>query len=115
MKDGLSIPRAGAGSFRPLSNKTDIRPRAARTGKDLAMALHFFRINDGKYSGVSELDIVGEGHAAWTEMTKVCSELIGSVSRELKENDEWQIELLDQHKKPVFRIRLMAETLDEGQ
>ena len=38
-------------------------------------------------------------------------DMIGDVSRELVENAEWQMELLDEIRKPVFRIRLMAETL----
>jgi hypothetical protein len=45
-------------------------------------------------------------------MTKVCGDLIGGAARDLKQNAEWQVELLDQSKEPVFRIRLVAETLD---
>jgi hypothetical protein len=30
----------------------------------------------------------------------------------LQENSEWQMELLDESKHPVFRIRLVAESLD---
>jgi hypothetical protein len=44
-------------------------------------------------------------------MTKVCGNLLGSLSRGLKQNAEWQMELLDEAKKPVFRIRLVAESL----
>jgi hypothetical protein len=76
------------------------------------MALYFLRINDGKYSGITGPDNIGDGYAAWKEMTAVCSELIGGVSRDIKQNTEWQIELLDLFKKPVFRIRLVAETLN---
>ena len=49
--------------------------------------------------------------AAWAEMTKVCGNLLGGISRSLKQNSEWHMELLDEVKKPVFRIRLVAETL----
>jgi hypothetical protein len=45
-------------------------------------------------------------------MTKVCSDLVGGISRNLKQNTEWQMELLDESKKPIFRFRLVAETLD---
>jgi hypothetical protein len=44
-------------------------------------------------------------------MTKVCGNLLGGISRSLKQNSEWHMELLDEAKKPVFRIRLVAETL----
>lgn len=50
--------------------------------------------------------------AAWDEMTKVCGDLIGGIARNLKQDTEWQLELLDEAKKPVFRIRLVAETLE---
>jgi hypothetical protein len=41
----------------------------------------------------------------------VCSNLLGGISRSLKENAEWRMELLDEAKKPVFRIRLVAESM----
>ena len=44
-------------------------------------------------------------------MTKVCADLVGGISRHLKQNAEWQMELLDKAGKPIFRIRLMAESL----
>jgi hypothetical protein len=44
-------------------------------------------------------------------MTKVSGNLLGSISRGLKPNAEWQMELLDETKKPVFRIRLVAESV----
>jgi hypothetical protein len=37
-------------------------------------------------------------------MTKVCGNLLGGISRSLKQNGEWRMELLDETKKPVFRI-----------
>jgi hypothetical protein len=77
------------------------------------MPLYFFRISHGKYCGVSGPDFdVGDRNAAWAEMTRVCGDLIGDAARDLTQNAEWQIELLDQSKKPVSRIRLVAETLD---
>jgi hypothetical protein len=45
-------------------------------------------------------------------MTKVCANLLGGISRSLKQNAEWHMELLDEAKQPVFRIRLVAESLD---
>jgi hypothetical protein len=72
----------------------------------------FFRISNGRYSGVSEQGSEFESReAAWAEMTKVCGNLVGGISRSLKQNAEWHMELLDEAKKPVFRNRLVAETL----
>jgi hypothetical protein len=74
------------------------------------MAPYFFQISGNNYSAISEFDNFIDHRAAWTEMTGVCSDLVGSVSRYLQQNTEWQIELLDLSRKPIFRIRLVAET-----
>jgi hypothetical protein len=74
------------------------------------MPLYFFRISHGRYAGASDQGSEFESReAAWTEMTRICGNLLGSLSRSLKQNAEWQMELLDEAKKPVFRIRLVAE------
>jgi hypothetical protein len=77
------------------------------------MPQYFFRISHGRYSGASDQGSKFENHeAAWTEMTRVCANLVGTISRSLKQNAEWHMELLDEAKMPVFRIRLVAETVD---
>ena len=76
------------------------------------MSLYYFRISNGRYSGASDQGAEFESReAAWSEMTKVCSNLLGGISRSLKQNAEWRMELLDEAKKPVFRVRLVAESL----
>jgi hypothetical protein len=76
------------------------------------MPLYFFRIGNGRYSGAADCGTELPDHAAaWQELTKVCGDLAGSISRNLKQNHEWQMELLDESKKAVFRIRLVGETL----
>ena len=44
-------------------------------------------------------------------MTKLCANLVGTISRNLKQNAEWHMELPDEAGNPVFRIRQVAETL----
>ena len=76
------------------------------------MPLYFFRISHGRYSGASDHGSEFESQeAAWSEMTKVCANLLGGISRSLKQNAEWHMELLDESKRPVFRIRLVGEAL----
>jgi hypothetical protein len=76
------------------------------------MSQYFFRISHGRYSGASDQGSEFESReAAWTEMTKVCGDLLGGISRSLKPNAEWHMELLDEAKRPVFRIRLVAESV----
>jgi hypothetical protein len=76
------------------------------------MPLYFFRISHGRYSGASDQGSEFESReAAWAEMTQVCADLLSGISRSLKQNADWRMEMLDEGRKPVFRIRLMAETV----
>jgi uncharacterized protein DUF6894 len=78
------------------------------------MPLYFFRIRNGRYSGSSDHGTeCADRRAAWQEMTSVCADMAASISRKLAENSEWQMELLDESRQPVFRIRIVAETLDQ--
>jgi hypothetical protein len=75
------------------------------------MSLYYFRISNGRFSGAADLGSEFESReAAWAEMTKVCANLVSGISRSLKQNAEWQMELLDETMQPVFRIRLVAES-----
>ena len=77
------------------------------------MATYFFRISHGQYSGASDLPYEFETReAAWSEMRAVCANLVGGITKSLKPNGEWQMELLDEAKAPVFRIRVLGEALD---
>ena len=77
------------------------------------MAQYFFRISDGDYAGASDHATEFESRdVAWAEMTKVCGNFLGSISRNMKQDSEWHMELLDESRKPVFRIRLVAESVD---
>jgi len=79
------------------------------------MSLYFFRISQGRYSGAADQPYeFASRESAWTELTAVCSDLIGGISRSLQQGAEWQMELLDESRKPVVRIRLIAETLQDN-
>ena len=74
------------------------------------MSLYFFRITTGRYSGAADQPYEFEDRtAAWTEMTEVCANLLGSIARNLKPNAKWSMELLDENKEPVFRVSLVGE------
>lgn len=78
------------------------------------MPQYFFRIRNGRYSGTSNTGIEApDSISAWTEMTRVCGELVGGIARRLKSNSEWEMEMLDEAQKPLFRIRLVAETMTD--
>ncbi|SFU63176.1 hypothetical protein SAMN05192541_103259 [Bradyrhizobium arachidis] len=45
-------------------------------------------------------------------MTSVCADMAAGIARKLQQDSEWHMELLDEAKEPVFRIRIVAETLE---
>ena len=76
------------------------------------MSLYFFRISQGRYSGAADQPYeFANRESAWKELTAVCSDLIGGISRTLQQGTEWQMELLDESKQQVFRIRLVSEAV----
>ena len=76
------------------------------------MPQYFFRISRGRYAGASVQGMEFESHeAAWSEMRRICADLLGGVARNLTQNGEWRMELLDAASKPVFRVRLIAESV----
>jgi uncharacterized protein DUF6894 len=80
---------------------------------DFAVPRYHFRIQQGEFSGAPDLGTeFADDNAAWAELAKVSGDLLGSVARKLKQNASWRIELLDDARKPVFRVSLTAETLD---
>lgn len=77
------------------------------------MPLYFFRIRNGRYSGCADQATeFADRNAAWKAMTSVCADMAAGIARKLHENSEWQMELLDETKQPVFRVRIVAETFE---
>lgn len=77
------------------------------------MSQFFFRLSHDRYVGVAEFpfDLV-DREAAWGEITRASSELVAGICRTLKPDTDWRMELLDESGNPRFRIRLIAEALD---
>ena len=80
----------------------------------MAMPLFSLRVQCAVRSAGSDPFEIAS-HEAWGEMTKVCADFIGTASRALEQDSEWKMELLDEVQKPLFRIRLVAETLQDRQ
>ena len=79
------------------------------------MPRYFFRIRNGRYSGASEKGIeLADSNAAWEEMTRSCADMVGGICRKLGQNTQWEMELLDERKEPVFRICLVADSMDNN-
>ncbi len=79
------------------------------------MPLYFFRIRNGRYSGASEHGIeLADHNAAWQELTSSCADMVGGICRNLGRDTQWEMELLDERKQPVFRISLVADSPYNG-
>ena len=77
------------------------------------MPFYFFRIQNGPYSGACDHGTeLADHNAAWKELTSVCADMASGISRKLAENSEWHMEMLDEKRQPIFRIRIVAESLD---
>ena len=75
------------------------------------MPLYFFRIRNGRYSGASEQGIELADHdAAWQELTSTCADMVSGICRKLGRNTQWEMELLDEFKQPIFRISLASDS-----
>jgi hypothetical protein len=75
------------------------------------MPLFSFRTENGECASASDPCELANRDEAWKELTKVCGDLISEGCRNLKQGSEWSMELLDGTDAPLFRIRLVAETL----
>jgi hypothetical protein len=91
------------------------KPGAAFTHRFHAMPLYFFSIRNGLYAGASDHGTeLAAREAAWKESTSVCGDMAGCIARNLRENAEWQMELLGDSRTPIFQIRRVAETPDQN-
>ena len=75
------------------------------------MPLFSFLTEDGGRCSASDACEFTNRDEAWQELTKVCGDFVGEGCRNLMPNSEWCMELLDSMDTPLFRIRLVAETL----
>ncbi len=81
--------------------------------RGVGMPLFFFQISNGRYAGCADQGTdFPDRDAAWKEMTSMCADMAAGISRKLQTNSEWNMELLDEGKRPIFRIRIVAESFD---
>ncbi|HWL18058.1 MAG TPA: hypothetical protein VNS33_00215 [Bradyrhizobium sp.] len=96
-----------------LGSRMLLAPRGctARLLRIAPMTLYYFRIQNTSGGEVADLSTDLANHdAAWTELANVCGDLVRDATRSLRPNAHWQLELLDVAKKPLFRIRVVAES-----
>lgn len=77
------------------------------------MPRFFFQMQQGKLPGPVVIeDVLSDSYAARQAALGICADLARDIANGLTDDSEWQLNVMDEHGKPVFRIRLVVETLE---
>lgn len=57
-------------------------------------------------------DVLSDSHAARQAALGICADLARDIANGLIDDSEWRLNVLDEQGKPVFRIRLLVESLE---
>jgi hypothetical protein len=79
-----------------------------RRGK---MQRYSFRVTRGRHLRQDISSDLPDNQAAKREAVAIFSDLARSFAHDLDVNPEWQIEVTDEFRKPIFRLTLLAESL----
>jgi hypothetical protein len=93
-----------------ISSPSPIRLEFTERGSPLPS--YYFKISHGKFSGAPETALdFKDDVTACEDMTAVCCDLIADVVRDCAPHSNWHMETLDEARKALFRISLVAERL----
>jgi hypothetical protein len=74
-----------------------------------------FQVQPGQSPELPPIDAVLAGRdAARKAALDMCADLARDIVAGLTENSEWRLDVRNEINEPVFRIRLVAETLGPG-
>ena len=77
------------------------------------MPRFLFQVQHPKSAGIPAIeDVLSDNFAARKVALGICADLAKDIVAGLTEDSEWRLDVLDQSGKPVFRLRLLAETLE---
>ncbi len=57
-------------------------------------------------------DVQSDSYAARKAALGICANLARDIANGLTDDSEWQLNVLDEYGKPVFRIRQLVESLE---
>lgn len=57
-------------------------------------------------------DVQSDSYAARKAAPGICANLARDIANGLTDGSEWQLNVLDEYGKPVFRIRQLVESLE---
>jgi hypothetical protein len=73
------------------------------------MPRYFFNIHHERQSVDTEGEQLPDDKAAWHEATIVAGELFRDMDGKFQPGQEWQLEVTDEQRKPLYAIRIHAE------
>jgi hypothetical protein len=77
------------------------------------MPRFLFQVQDPKSPGIPAIeDVLSDSFAARKVALGICADLAKDIVAGLTENSEWRLDVRDESGKPVFRLRLVAESLE---
>jgi hypothetical protein len=72
-----------------------------------------FRVQQDKFPEIPAIeDVLSDRYAARKVALGLCADLAKDIVTGLTEDSEWRLDVLDESGKPVFRLRLLAESLE---
>ena len=76
------------------------------------MPRYSFKITDGEYRHPEFGNTLLDKVAAYREGLAIFADLARDIAKGMQPNSEWQIEIADESGKPIYRIRLLSESLE---
>jgi hypothetical protein len=77
------------------------------------MPRFLFQVQHPKSATIPAIeDVLSDSFAARKVALGICADLAKDIVAGLTEDSEWRLDVLDESGKPVFRLRLVAESLE---
>ena len=76
------------------------------------MPRFLFQVQQGKSPATPAIEeMLSDSDAARKAALDICADLAKDIVAGLTENSEWRLDVTDESGRPVFRLRLLAESL----
>ena len=78
------------------------------------MPRFLFQVQQARFPGIPTVeDVLCDSFAARKAALGMCADLAKDIVAGLTEDSEWRLDVLDESGQPVFRLRLIAESLEQ--
>jgi hypothetical protein len=78
------------------------------------MPRFIFQVQPNKFPSSPAIeDILSDGYAARKTALNMCADLAKDIVTGLTKDSEWRLDVSDESGRPIFRLRLIAEELEQ--